>query len=105
VDAAANPFSPTDPDPARRSARFAFSGVPVEAAKTVRIADVRGEVVRVLSERDGLSGEAGMALWDGKDAGGRFLPPGLYVACFEASDPSSGARFKRRAFVALGYPR
>lgn len=104
VDPAANPFSPSDPDPARRSARIYFDGGSAEAAKTLRICDVRGETVRVFSDGRGLDGAAGVLLWDGRDGEGRNLPAGLYLIYFEAVEPS-GARRRGRGMVALGYPR
>jgi hypothetical protein len=106
VDPAANPFSPRDPDPSRRAARIRFDAGSPEAAKVIRLLDVRGEVVRSFSEADGLSGAAeGTVLWDGKDGGGRSLPPGIYAVYFEAVDPGSGARVRGKDRVVLGYPR
>ncbi len=105
IDAAANPFSPSDPAPLRRAARILFNGDSLEAVKTIRITDIRGDVVRSFSESDGLTGAAGVVAWDGRDGTGRLLPPGIYVVDFEAVDPASGERKRGKGTVALGYPK
>lgn len=105
VDPSANPFSPRDRDPSRRAARILFNAGSPEAVKTLRLCDVRGEVVRIFSDADGLAGlSSGFVLWDGTDRDGRLLPTGIYVAHFEAVDPS-GSRRRGRGTVVLGYPR
>jgi hypothetical protein len=105
VDRAANPFSPRDPDPGRRAARISFDGGDPDAAKVLRICDVRGEVVRTFSTGDGLDAAAsGVVLWDGTDQQGRALPTGLYLVHFEATSPSGGRR-RGRSTVVLGRPR
>jgi len=104
IDRATNPFSPRDPNPARRAARFVVNAGTAGATRTVRVCDVRGQVVRTFSDSDISSGAIGALLWDGKDDGGRLLPPGIYLVHLDAASPS-GERKTGRATVVLGYPK
>jgi hypothetical protein len=105
VDPATNPFSPRDPNPGRRAALIYFDAESSQAAKTIRVCDVRGETVRTFSDADVLFGEArGRVAWDGTDENGRLLPPGIYIVHLEAVDPGGGRR-TGKATVVLGYPK
>lgn len=58
---------------------------------TVRIFDARGRRVRTLLDGDRTAGEIGVD-WDGRDAAGRAVGPGLYLAEVE----SGAARLSRK---------
>src|SRR6185503_5823048 len=69
---------------ARRGESATIQVRPTTAGRiTVRIWDERGMLVRELV-RDAGSGSTEILIWDGADAAGRKLPPGLYPVLIEA---------------------
>jgi hypothetical protein len=103
-----NPFSPVDPDPARRAVRLLFNTGQTDGFKTLRIFDARGRLRRVLiNTNQGPSGQsfeglaAGAVDWDGRGDDGTFLPPGAYAAHVESTDPA-GNRVQGRAVAVIG---
>ena len=76
---------PGVPNPSRGDVRFAIEGAG-DAPLRVRVLDASGRVVR-----DFAAGGAGIR-WDGRDAGGRRAPPGVYW--LEASTPEQRAARK-----------
>jgi hypothetical protein len=68
------------PGPAPMIFRSALPIPAVSRAGAIRIADVRGRVVRSLTPSAGTN-------WDGTDQNGRDLPAGRYFVLFGAADP------------------
>jgi len=65
------------PNPLRGETRFHFS--PGAATRVdVRVLDIAGRDVRVLLHGDARAGDQEV-VWDGRDAGGRNVPPGIYL--------------------------
>jgi hypothetical protein len=111
VDDALNPFSPHDRDPSFRQGRILYNVAAGDFVKTVRVADMRGETVRVLVNNDvgpGSSSQAGLTqgvvFWDGLDDSGQVVPMGIYVVFMEAVDPSTGGRVTGRDTIVVGRP-
>ena len=73
------------PNPFNPETRIAFYVPPQPGASRVviKIYDVLGRLVRILFDRAVTPGRYEV-LWDGKDAGGRLLPSGVYVYRLEA---------------------
>ncbi len=66
------------PNPTSKGTTLSFEvSAPVTAS--VRLYNVRGQCVRVLAEQRSLSGQQTI-LWDGNDASGRKVAPGIYFA-------------------------
>lgn len=66
------------PNPTSKGTTLSFEvSAPVTAS--VRLYNVRGQCVRVLAENRSLSGQQTI-LWDGNDASGRKVSPGIYFA-------------------------
>lgn len=82
VDAPAGPpafaLRVAGPLPARGDARFALE-VPADAPLAVELLDAQGRLVRTLASGPHAAGVHALA-WDGRDAGGRAVRPGLYFA-------------------------
>ncbi|MCB1164446.1 S8 family peptidase [bacterium] len=76
------------PNPAIDSVRLSFAGVRGEGAQ-LAIFDVRGRRLRAFR----LSGGEGALVWDGRDASGRPLPAGIYLA--RVQDGSGATRTRR----------
>jgi hypothetical protein len=74
-------FAPPRPNPSSGDVSFSWT-VPVEAfggSAKLAIHDLAGRIVRMLEPVSGASTN-GLATWDGRDASGGELAPGLYVA-------------------------
>lgn len=84
---------PPDPNPARGAVRLRWM-LPREAPVTLRILDVSGRVVRTLL-RDTPSAVGGDAAWDGRDAGGRPVPAGVYWAQLSGAGETAARRIVR----------
>jgi hypothetical protein len=91
---AALAFLPPAPNPGRGAVRFRFTLARAGEAK-LAIYATSGARVRTLVSETRAAGP-GEALWDGRDARGRRVPPGLYLARLEA-----GGRSLRRAVLLL----
>ena len=74
---------PPRPNPARGNVTFAFV-LPRAGEVLVEIFDVRGARVRRLAT-DALTAGSRQLPWDGRDAGGRAVRPGIYVVKLEAA--------------------
>jgi hypothetical protein len=70
------------PNPARGAVAIAFE-LPGRAALRLDVYDVRGRHVRTLAKE--LSG-SGARTWDGTDARGARVPPGLYFIELRSGD-------------------
>jgi len=79
---AAQPLVRISPNPMSASARIATQG-----AGRVEIADASGRRVRAVTLEAGATFE-----WDGRDASGRGLPPGLYFVRYEGAAGRSVAK-------------
>lgn len=106
VDRETNPFSPRDFDPVRRAARLRFNADSADAVKSIRVFNVRGEVVRWLMNQDrGSDGrrfsgtKAGALFWDGTDDRGNGLSMGIYIVFLEAVSPDGGHQRARVTVV------
>lgn len=66
------------PSPARSAVRLRARGL--SAMLQVTLADVRGRLVRHLTVRTDGETDTGVTLWDLRDATGRRVPAGIYVA-------------------------
>jgi glucose/arabinose dehydrogenase len=82
------------PNPARGEAEFAFT-LPVAAEVDLAVYDAAGRRVAELAHGPRAAGEHRLR-WDGRDAGGRRLPPGVYHARLRA-----GAECRQQALVLL----
>lgn len=82
------------PNPGLPPLRFGFD-MPAAGAVVLSIYDVRGRRLRSL-RRELAEGQPEI-VWDGRDAAGKALPGGLYIARAEA-----GGRSASRKFVLLG---
>ncbi len=81
VDADGFGFKNTGPNPVNPEARLLYV-LPQSAAGAhviLRLYDVHGRLVRTLIDRGGEPG-AHVAIWDGKDDGGRSVSSGMYYA-------------------------
>jgi hypothetical protein len=65
----------------------------------IAVFDLQGDLVRELLAVD--AGSRHAAVWDGKDAEGRDLPPGAWVIVVDAVD-RSGTSLRMRSVVGLG---
>jgi hypothetical protein len=65
------------PNPFSGTTRIVFSAPPAGGDVRVEIYDIRGRLVRSLGIEGALGAEA-YAVWDGKDASGRPVSPGVY---------------------------
>lgn len=74
-------FAGAQPNPATRGASFAFSH-PERERVVVRIYDVRGRALATVLDED-RAGGAHRVSWDGLDADGRRVEPGVYFARME----------------------
>ncbi len=70
-------FSP-DADGRDDVLRISLSGGPADALLTLEVADIHGRIVRSLARRL-LMPSAGELEWDGQDAQGALLAPGVYL--------------------------
>ncbi len=78
------------PNPATDGARFEFS-LPAAGAARLEVLDLQGRSVRVLADGDHVAGTH-RASWDARDALGRRVPPGLYLARLQGG---AGTRLAR----------
>jgi hypothetical protein len=111
VEDAFNPFSPYDALPSMRQGVVYFRVGSGAVVKTIRVANVRGETVRVLLNNDlGPAGSSvagvasGSVQWDGRDDGGEFVPTGIYIVFLEGVDPATGDRVVGRDTIVVGRP-
>ncbi len=82
--------------------RIAFDVLKLLSARPLRarVCDLQGRPVRCLAEETGLAGHYQLA-WDGRDARGELLPPGIYLVLLEiAGDASSQTEIRA---VGMGY--
>jgi len=78
------------PNPCRGQTEFAFD-VPAAGRVRLTLLDLQGrEVVRLLDE--GHAAGPRLARWDGRDARGAPVPPGIYLARLEADGAAAVAR-------------
>lgn len=82
------------PNPFRDQSRLAFT-LPAPASAKLVVHDLSGRVVRTLLDGDVPAGET-QAAWDGRDASGRDVAPGVYLARLELGGaPAGTARLMR----------
>ena len=72
------------PNPARADVRLAYS-TPENVAAELVVYDLKGRSVRILETES----DAGRAVWDLRDAAGRRVAPGIYVARLSAGGESA----------------
>ena len=72
------------------TAVFSFAVLKVNVARqvVVYLYDLAGREVRRLSERRNMANGLYRLVWDGRDAGGTLVSPGLYLARIEVDDDS-----------------
>ncbi len=70
-----------------------LAGRPLSA----RVCDLQGRTLRQLAQAEGLAGHYQLR-WDGRDGGGRLLPPGIYLVRLEVN----GDADSQRALRAIG---
>jgi hypothetical protein len=78
------------PNPFRSTTRIAFD-LPEDAPVSLRVYDVSGRVVRVLSEATLPAGNHAFS-WDGRDDAGRQIAAGLYFYQLQAGDFTASKR-------------
>lgn len=94
VDAAPAPaleFAPLAPNPVRGEARFAFA-LPATGPVRLEVFDLAGRSVRVLLDGT-LQAQRYHFGWDVRDANGRAVPPGVYLALLRSATGSITRRF------------
>jgi len=79
-------LTPAGGNPFHGATRLAFEA-PVAARVAVAIHDVRGRRIALLASAMFAAGHHELA-WDGRDAGGKPVPPGIYFARLESGDTS-----------------
>jgi hypothetical protein len=82
------------PNPFRALTRIVFE-VPAPGPVSIRIYDVRGRLVRTVTEGVFPAGPAG-ALWDGRDGQGQPVAPGVYFGRLVIGESSSTRRLVLR---------
>jgi hypothetical protein len=78
------------PNPTSRQARIAYN-VPEPGEVSVRIYDLAGRLVETLFAGDESAGEHTVD-WDGRDAGGRVVPTGVYLCVLTGPDARDVAK-------------
>jgi hypothetical protein len=78
-------FLPVRPDPFRDAATLRFE-LPRETIVDVEVADAAGRRVRTLAASLPMEAGAHALVWDGRDARGARVPPGLYLCRLVAGD-------------------
>lgn len=78
------------PNPARRGALLTLDADRPGPQK-VCVYDVRGRLVRLLEEADGVAGTRTLA-WDGRDDAGHAVAPGVYLVTFQVAGRSVSNR-------------
>jgi flagellar hook assembly protein FlgD len=83
-------LAPATPNPFKGSTRISF-GLPRDARLSLRVFDVTGRIVRVLT--DGRTWPAGTHAihWDGMGDDGQTAAPGIYLAVLK-TDRGTGVR-------------
>lgn len=81
---------PPRPNPTQGATSFDFS-LRAAANVTIDVFDVRGARVRTLA-RESLSAGSHTIAWDGRDAGGRPVPAGVYFVKLREAGPSAGRK-------------
>ncbi len=85
-------LGPARPNPVRRGGVVRLTAaLPAGAAASARIVDAAGRSVRELVAPASAGGTAELA-WDGRDAAGRPVAPGVYFARLEAGGRTAAAR-------------
>ncbi|HOW28171.1 MAG TPA: lamin tail domain-containing protein [Elusimicrobiota bacterium] len=109
VDPTRNPFSPYDTNLSYQNVPIMFHVTSASVVKTIRVSNIRGEIVRVLVDNDtGPTGTSlaglidGSVLWDGRDDEGNIVPVGIYIVFMEAVDSVTGERVTGKDTVAVG---
>lgn len=78
-------FAPPAPNPMSHHGTFQFA-VPLRAAVSLQIYDVRGRLVRTILREEVDRGEQ-LVSWDGRDGGGREVAAGQYLARLRVKGP------------------
>ena len=93
-------FTPNG-DGANDEALLSFSVVLVDQSKRVSVSvyDLSGRLVRQLAERRDVSAGRYSIAWDGKDAAGKLVPPGVYAVRFHVDADDAGADLERQSVL------
>jgi hypothetical protein len=83
-------LGPPAPNPARGGVTLAFT-LPGEGHARLRVYDVHGRLVRTLAEGDRAVGTVTVR-WDGRDAAGARVRPGVYLVQLVTSEASDVRR-------------
>ncbi len=80
-------FAPPSPNPFAGRTRMHFT-LPVAGRAALRVYDVQGRLVRTLVDEPAASAGEHDIVWDGRDAAGTPLQPGMYMARLETTGPA-----------------
>ncbi len=94
-----NPFSPNH-DGIDDFCMFRYQLPVVSAFITLRIFDVKGRLVRTVVENLFKAG-SDVVLWDGYDDSQRRVRTGMYIALFEANDPSTKSSYSYKKVIVV----
>jgi hypothetical protein len=90
-------FAPPSPNPMASHGSFSFS-VPLRAAATLEIYDVRGRRVRTVLREEVGAGER-LVTWDGRDGAGHEVAAGQYLARLRVRGPGLNEDLVRKVLV------
>ncbi len=90
-------FAPPSPNPMSSSGSFRFA-VPLRAAATLEVYDLRGRRVRTILREEIDTGER-IVTWDGRDAEGREVAAGQYLARLRVCGPGMNEDMVRKVVV------
>jgi hypothetical protein len=86
-------LAPPAPNPSRGAVVFSFE-IPSSVPVRLDVYDLRGRHVRQLADEPAFAGRGSRA-WDGADAGGVHVPPGLYFVELRAGGRTDRTRVVR----------
>jgi hypothetical protein len=86
-------LAPAAPNPSRGNVSFGFA-IPTSVPLRLTVYDLRGRLVKTLADEPAFAGRGSRA-WNGTDAHGARVPPGVYFVELRAGNDVARARFVR----------
>ena len=82
---------------------FIYYNLPGVLSKiNIRIFDMKGRMVRWLSDQQWIASQGEPIIWDCKDDNGRVVPIGIYIVHLEATGKQSGKIFQKTKTMVIG---